>query len=150
MRDDKERMLAGFARRQYGIATRMQLYDARMTSKQIEYLLRIRRLERVYESVYRVAGCPPSWEQQLLAACWAGGERSIGSHRSAAALWSLPGGVELLEITAPRWRRSRHEGVVSHESRRFDPLDVAVVRGAIPVTRPARTFLDLCALAERG
>src|SRR5256885_8992676 len=146
MRHEKERALAGFARQQFGIASRSQLFDVRLTRRQVDYLVRSRRLERMYQSVYRVAGCPASWEQNLLAACWAGGERSIVSHRAAAALWQLPCGVELLEITAPRGRRSRHNGVIAHESKRFDPLDITVVKGAIPVTRPARTFLDLCAL----
>ena len=37
------------------------------------------------------AGAPRSWKGDLLAACWAGGDRAVASHRSAAALWDLPG-----------------------------------------------------------
>jgi very-short-patch-repair endonuclease len=74
----------------------------------------------------------------------------MASHRAAALLWKLPGGADVLEITSPRWRRTRHEDIVVHETRRFDAIDVTVLDGMIPVTRPARTVLDLCGLAERG
>jgi hypothetical protein len=151
MRAEKERALAGFARMQYGIAPRQQLFDVGFTRKQVDYLLRIGRLERVFEAVYRVAGVPTSWEQHLLAACWAGGVRgSFASHRAACQLWVLPNGERMLEVTGPRWRRCRHSDVIAHETKRLDPIDLAVVNGSIPVTRPARTFLDCCALAERG
>jgi hypothetical protein len=150
MRADRERVLAGFARRQFGIAPRSQLLDVGLERHHIDYLMRSGRLEQIFLAVYRVAGVPVSWEQMLLAACWAGGVRSVASHRSAAALWELPGGAEILEVTSPRWRRARHEGVITHESRRIDPLDLTIVVGAIPVTRPARTFLDCCSLVERG
>jgi hypothetical protein len=151
MQATKELALAGFARRQFGVAARSQLLDVGVSSKQVGYLLQVGRLERVFQSVYRVAGVPTSWEQELLAACWAGGVRGgFVSHRAAAQLWTLPGGKELLEITGPRWRRSRHDDVIAHETQRFDAIDMTVVQGAIPVTRPARTFLDLCALVELG
>jgi hypothetical protein len=151
VRESKELALAGFARKQFGVAARSQLVDVGVTSKQIDYLLQTGRLERVFQSVYRVAGVPRSWEQELLAACCAGGVRgAFASHRAATQLWTLPGGKELLEITGPRWRRSRHDDVVAHETQRFDAIDMTVVLGAIPVTRPARTFLDLCALVELG
>jgi hypothetical protein len=151
MRASKELALAGFARRQFGIAARSQLVDVGIAPKQIAYLLHAGRIERCFMSVYRVAGVPSSWEQDLLAACWAGGVRgAYASHRAAAQLWDLPGGKELLEITGPRWRRSRHHDVIAHETQRFDTIDMTVVRGAIPVTRPARTFVDLCALVELG
>jgi hypothetical protein len=146
-----ESILAGFARRQLGVAPRGQLRDAGLRPHHVDYLLRTRRLERVFQSVYRVAGAPTSWEQMLLAACWAGGERgAVASHRAACALWDLPGAEPLLEITGPRWRRARHAAVVPHESRRLDPIDLTVLDGVIPVTRPARTFLDCCALVALG
>jgi hypothetical protein len=92
---------------------------------------------------YYVAGAPPSWKGDLLAACWAGGFRAVASHRSAAALWDLAGGRRSIqEITCPRWRRARHDGLVVHETKAFDPVDGIVVEG-IPVTTPERTLLDL-------
>src|SRR5690349_6922743 len=117
MRAELELTLAGFARHQFGIATRAQLVDAHVHASQIERLLRTGRLERLFHAVYRVAGVPHSWKQQLLASCWAGGDRGgVASHRAAAALWSLPGGEDVLEVTNVRWRRGRHDDVIAHET----------------------------------
>ena len=151
MRTEAERVLAGFARRQFAIAPRVQLRDAGLKRYQVDYLLAQERLERLYKSVYRVAGAPDSYRQQLLAACWAGGDRgAMVSHRAAAMLWHLPGGEEIVEVTSPRWRRTQHDGIEPHETKRYDPIDVTVVDGVIPITRPARTVLDLCGLAARN
>ena len=47
--------------------------------------------ERVHAGVFRVPGAAPSWHGELRAAVLAGGERAAASHRSAAALYGLPG-----------------------------------------------------------
>src|SRR4051794_17806564 len=101
------------------------------------------RWELVHERVYRIVGTPLSWRGQLLAACWAGGTRAAGSHRSAAELWQLPGRDDkTTEITCPRWRRARHDGLLVHESLVLDDIDTTV-RERIPVTTVARTLFDL-------
>ena len=47
--------------------------------------------------------------------------RAVASHRSAAALWELPGARrDIVEITCPRWRRAQHDGLVVHESLALD------------------------------
>jgi hypothetical protein len=145
-----ETALAAFARTHLGILPRSHMFEAGFTRRQIEHLLATGRLERVYEAVYRIGGAPTSWDQRLLAACWAGGVRSYGSHRAAAVTWDLPGGEDVLDVTSPRWRRARHFDIVPHESRCLDPIDFTVVDGIIPVTRPARTIIDLCTLVARG
>jgi hypothetical protein len=150
MKAELERALAGFARHHLGVVPRAHLRDLDVSPRQIGYLQSTGRLEPLYRSVYRVAGAPSSPRQQLLAACWAGGVRSYAGYRAAAEMWGLPGGAEICEITSPRWRRARHEGVITHESHHLSAIDFTVVDGVIPVTRPARTILDLCALAERG
>ncbi|MEO6467808.1 MAG: hypothetical protein ABIP21_01815, partial [Acidimicrobiia bacterium] len=99
----------------------------------------------VHERVYRFAGAPVTWKTSLMAACWAGGIRAVASYRSAAALKALPAGSEICEITCPRWRRARHDGLIVHETRALHPMDVAVVDG-IPTTTVARTLLDLAAI----
>jgi hypothetical protein len=83
-----------------------------------------------------------------MAACFAGGKLSVGSFRTAAALSYLPGGEELVEITSPRHRRARHDGIIPHESRFLTDLDVMYVDN-IPVTRTARTINDLGLLVEK-
>ena len=85
----------------------------------------------------------------MLAACWAGGLRAVASHRSAAALWELPGQSKLVaEITCPRWRRAQHPGLTVHETTAFSPRDVTEVDG-IPVTTVERTIFDLAAVRSR-
>ena len=75
MHSKREIVLAGFARRQLGIATRAHLLGASLTRHQIDHLIAIGRLERLFNSVYRVAGVGATYPQMLLAACWAGGDR---------------------------------------------------------------------------
>ncbi len=101
---------------------------------------------RERERAYRIAGAPVHWRGELLAACWAGGFRAHASHRSAAALWNLPGGSrDIIELTCPRWRRARHGELVVHETKAFESKDVTHVDN-IPVSTPARTILDLGAV----
>jgi very-short-patch-repair endonuclease len=67
----------------------------------------------------------------------------VASHRSAAELWQLPGrDDEFTEITCPRWRRARHDGLLVHESLVLDDIDTTV-RERIPVTTVPRTLFDL-------
>ena len=67
----------------------------------------------------------------------------------AARFWNLPGGEEIVEVTAPRHRRMQLDGVSVHESFFLTDLDVTYIDG-IPVTRPARLLCDLALLVERG
>jgi very-short-patch-repair endonuclease len=100
--------------------------------------------------VFRIGGAPETWRGNLLASCWAGGERTVVSHRAAAALWDLPGGREVVEITCPRWQRTQKHGhLVVHETRLLTSADVTV-RGAIPCTTVERTIFDLAGVAGSG
>jgi hypothetical protein len=116
---------------------------------QLKRRLRSGALIRVYDSIYRLPGTQPTWRQDLLAACWAGGKPSAASFRAAAQMTYLPGGEELVEITCPRHRRAQYEGVIAHESRFLSEDDLLVIDG-IPVTRAARTLCDLAGLVELG
>jgi hypothetical protein len=133
---------------QHFVASRDQLLEIG-TRQQIDHRCRLGTLERMHQSVYRIGGSPRTWRQHVMAACFAGGKLSVGSFRTAAALLYLPGGEELVEITSPRHRRARHDGVIPHESRFLTDLDVMYVDN-IPVTRPARTINDLGLLVEKG
>jgi len=100
----------------------------------------------LHDGVYRIAGAPPTWRGDLLAACLAGGDDTVASHRSAAAIWNVDGGRrDVREILCPRWRRSFEDGPIIHETKALDARDVTVV-DAIPVTTIERTLLDLGAV----
>jgi very-short-patch-repair endonuclease len=49
---------------------------------------------------------------------------------------------EIVEVTALRHRRRRNLAVIWHESHHLTERDITAIDG-LPVTRPARTFLDL-------
>jgi very-short-patch-repair endonuclease len=116
---------------------------------QLDHRVSLGTIERVHQCSYRIGGSPKTWRQDVMAATFAGGKQSVGSFRTAAALDYLPGGEELAEITSPRHRRARHEGVIAHESHHLTDLDVKYVDN-IPVTRTARTINDLGWLVEIG
>ena len=118
-----------------------------MTPKQIHSRLSSGWLRPVHQGVYLVGDALPSREQAVLAACLATGSEAVGSHRSAAVLWRLRG-VESPgpEITLWADRHRPLEGVQVHRTRLLEPVDISRVR-RIPVTTPARTLLDLGAVA---
>jgi very-short-patch-repair endonuclease len=95
----------------------------------------------VHPGVYLVGGGDPSFEQRVLAACWAG--RGWASHRCAAALFRLrripPGRVE---ITVVGRRAPRLAGVIVHETCTLESCEKAKI-GDIPVTAPTRILLDV-------
>jgi very-short-patch-repair endonuclease len=96
--------------------------------------------------VFRIAGAPETWLSRLRAATAATAPHGVVSHRSAAALYGLPGGrTDLTEITCPRWLRAQRFPLVIHESRRLSAADVSEIDG-IPVVRAERVVLDLASI----
>jgi hypothetical protein len=72
--------------RQHGMFELGQLAGLGVTRSTREYRVKAGSWVSIYDGVYRLAGVPPSWEGDVLAACWAGGPDSVASHRTAAAL----------------------------------------------------------------
>lgn len=150
MARDRDQALAAFAAQHFSVFTLDHARITGLSSKEREHRLATGQWLVLYEDVYLVAGATRSWKGDLLAACWAGGFRAVASHRSAAALWDLAGARRSIqEITCPRWRRARHDGLVVHESKAFDPVDAVAIQG-IPVTTPERTLLDLGAVCHES
>jgi very-short-patch-repair endonuclease len=139
---DSNRRLAAIAAAQDGVFTGA---DARSVGLRKDHIDRKvgQSWSPVYDGVYRIAGAPATWRSALRAAASAAGLGSAISHRSAGALYDLPGGrSDLVELTCVRWKRTIRGGLVVHESRRLDPRDIQLIDG-IPVTRPERTVLDV-------
>jgi very-short-patch-repair endonuclease len=81
-----------------------------------------------------------------MAGVLAGGDGTVLSHRTAAALWGIRDTSRRdIEITTPGRRRTR-AGLVVHEA--TVPRDEQTWHDGIPVTTPARTLLDLAALLD--
>ncbi len=147
---DADETLARHAAEHHGVFRGAHARMVGLTERQIERRILEHRWLRLHRDVYRLHGAPATWEGDLLAACWAGGFRAVASHRSAAELHQMPGRRrEFVEIVCPRWRRSRQDGVVVHETKRLDPRDITVVDG-IAVTTPIRTLFDLCSVYRDG
>ncbi len=98
--------LATTARAHHGVFTIEHARAAGMSDAQVFHRVEGGQWVAPFRNVYRWAATPTSWEGDLLGACWAGGFRALASHRSAAALWGLPGRRrDLIEISCPRWRQ---------------------------------------------
>jgi hypothetical protein len=138
-----DRAVADIGRRQHGLVTLAQVDDLEVTRRQRQWRVRTGRWESPYNGVFLIGGVPRSWKTSLLAACLAGD--AVASHRSAAALWDLPGARrDVVEIITERWERAQHPGLRVHESLLLDEIDKDIVDG-IPATTVERTIFDLCA-----
>jgi very-short-patch-repair endonuclease len=103
----------------------------------------------IAQGVYRLAACPESWEQALMAAVLASGTGAVASHRAAAWLQGLDSvGKKIVEVSVPRpLNPVRRQGVVVHRVSQLERIDVASVKH-IPVTSVTRTLIDLGAVAD--
>jgi hypothetical protein len=150
MGDDRRRGLADLARRQHGVVQRDQLRRLGLTDHHVGGMVRRYELVQVAPTVFRVAGAPGSFRQDLLAAIL--DSNGFGSHRAAAAVWDLETfrHIRKPEVVSERWRRRRaHLGLgVVHETKDLRAIDTTVVDG-IPVTTVVRTLIDLGAVAPR-
>lgn len=142
--------IARVAAARHGVFTRGQATECGATEGAIRWRLKAGRWECLHPGVYKIAGTPTSWRQRAIAACLHFGPGAVLSHRAAAVLQGLQGfKPEKTEVTVPRNRnRIRLREVVIHGTQ--DPIpeeDITRVDG-IPVTKPARTLMDLAAVVS--
>jgi very-short-patch-repair endonuclease len=124
---------------------RWQLLARGASRHAIAWALESGELLQTAPEVFVVAGSPRTWRQALMVAVLDAGPGACVSHRAAAILLGIArrGMPELVEITSPRTRTHRLDGVVVHR-----PLDLAYERDVmvvdgIPCTGPLRTLVDL-------
>jgi hypothetical protein len=142
--------LLALAGTQHGLVTAAQCRGLGVSRNTVQRLIARGVLIREAPGVYRVGGAPRTWEGRALAAALAAGPGAVVSHRSAAHIWGLDsfGPPGRIEVTVPRHARpQRRSGVVVHESCAMDLADPRRRRG-VPVTGPARTFLDVAGGTE--
>src|SRR5438067_12750110 len=107
-RPNLDAQVAAIAAQQYALITRRQARATGMSPKAIKHRLATGRWEVAEYDVYRMAGSPRTWRQQLLATVLAAGERAAASGVSAAALWRLPGfPYGPLDVTNPYGKSRR-------------------------------------------
>ena len=131
------------AARQHGIVTRRDLLGLGFTAEAIKHRIAKGRLHPVARGIYAVGWPQLTRERRWMAAVLACGEGAMLSHRSAAALWGI--GRERhgrIDISIRRRGEHRRAGLLVR-SRPSLPEEDMAIRNDIPVTRPARTLLDL-------
>ena len=133
---------------QFGVIHRKQARVAGMSNRQVEYRVLTGDWQRLYPCVYRVAGAPTSWRQQLMAVVLWAEQRCALSHRTAAALWGFARFREgPVELSVTRNLPAPHAATV-HKLAALLPSETAVIDG-MRVTTPTRTLLDLSAIEDR-
>ncbi len=138
-------MVAKDAEVQHGLFTLAQVVAHGGTKEALQHRLDTGTWRTLpYRGVYRVGGCPGSWEQELHALVLATGPVAAASHRSAAALLRIPGFSRSggIEVVTTRRLRDRTPGARVHSSRVL-PADHLIIVDGIVTTRVARTLLDL-------
>src|SRR3954464_9537316 len=114
--------VAAFAGDRWGVFALSHAVMLGVSERTVHLACERGEIEMAYPGVYRFVAAGRTWQGDLLAGCWAGGFRAGASHRSASRVHGLPGGRDdLVEVTCPRWRRTRHRGIEVHELRGFDP-----------------------------
>jgi very-short-patch-repair endonuclease len=139
-----EGRIRALASRQSGRTSRAQLLAAGVDACAIKRRLRNGRLILLHRGVYGLPGTselPLAAETAALLAC---GDGAVLSHHSAATIWGLrPGIARPIHVTIPDGRSGpAPDGVIVHRSRVLAPADITIHQG-LPVTSPARTYLDI-------
>ncbi len=131
------------AARQHGVLSLEQARRGGLSDDAVRRRVSSGRWARVRPGVFRMAGSPISWLQQLKAATlWAGAGAAV-SHRTAAALWGMDGfSPGKVEITVQRSASPRASPMIVHRSSKLKVRERIEISG-IPVTSAERTLLDL-------
>jgi very-short-patch-repair endonuclease len=135
------------AARQHGVVTRAQLIRAGLSRDIIDNRVKARWLRPVHRGVYCVGPLAAPYMREM-AAVLACGEEAVVSHRSASALWQLlPHAPDNhVHISLQTGRTIRRSGIRIHRVASLPRAQMTRVQ-SIPVTTPARTLLDLAAIA---
>lgn len=141
-----DELMRTLAARQHSLVARDQLRARRVARQAVARRLESPDWEALTARVLRLVGAPVTGGQRALAAVLDAGADAVVSHRSAAALWGLPG-FELrdLHLTCTHGR-GRPTALAEVHHSRWLPAEHHTVRDAIPLTTLARTVVDLAAM----
>lgn len=136
--------MAQLAKRQNGNVTRNQLLLLGFGDKAIARRCGQKRWFRQHEGVYAIGRPPVTPAERASAAVLACGDRAALSRQSALSLWGFLNGWEFpLHVSCGR--QVRRPGITTHQVTGLTRTDIRRHIG-VPVTSPARSFLD-CAVA---
>lgn len=140
---ERERRLAELAVKQHRAVGDDQMLRLGFSRKAIRYRLGCQRFQRIHPGVLAIGPGPLDQLGRWWAALLACRPSPALSHLSAAADGGLAGELGAVHITLPRRSSRRLEGVVVHQARWIDPLDLTRTEDDLPVTALHRTLLDL-------
>jgi hypothetical protein len=140
-------LVAAIAAAQHGAVSRRQALDAGVTRHMLDWAIEVGELLAAAPSVYVVAAAPRTWRQRLMVAVLDAGPGACVSHRAAALLLGIAraGAPEIVEITSPRTRTHRLDGVIVHRLLDLADEHVMLVDG-IPCAGYLRTLVDIGAV----
>jgi len=139
--------IARIAARQYGVVTRAELTGAGLTRGAIAHRIAHGRLHRLHRGVYLVGHPVLAGHARELAAVLACGSAAVLGYRAATALWGLVPPPDEIDVIVVGRQVASRSGIRLHCVAAIDRRDVRVHKG-IRVTAPARTLLDLAAVAS--
>jgi hypothetical protein len=142
--DRTDVLAAAFASKHRGLLTGDEVRRIGITRHAVEHRLATGRWERIARDLFRIAGTPHSWEQDLLAALLAGPPGTTVSFLGAGGLWKVTEPCRRPSVTVPRSKSGRIPFATVHRAD-LDPLDVTLHQG-LRVTRVPRTLLDLATI----
>ena len=141
------RNLRSVAGRQWGVVTRKQLEEVRVSDGTIERRVESGAWRRMHRAVYFVRDGEPSLRANAFAALAALGDEAMLSDRTAAELDRLldprPGPIHVTANT-----KHRLDGVIIH--RRQIPISQVTKGQVLRRTTTVRTILDLAATADEA
>jgi very-short-patch-repair endonuclease len=143
-RRETELLLRELGTAQQGVVARAQLLARGLSVHAIDRLVRVRRLVVRHPGVYQIGPLPLPRAAEHVAILAGGGEARV-SHGTAArhhGMLDAARHMNEVEVTMPRHRRRRLEGVRIHRAQDLRDDEVMQLHG-IPVTTPARTLLDV-------
>jgi hypothetical protein len=149
MRQEQVLALSQLAVEQHQLFTLAQAEGLGVSGESLRRAVAKGWLRRPRRGVYAFSGARSSvWEPAMAAVLGAGPGAAL-SHRTAAAIHQFP---EILwsgdvELSVPKSRQCRMEGVVVHRTSLLTPADVEERRGVL-VTSPVRTLIDLAGVVE--
>ena len=150
LREEREHpdvAIAELAQRQHGIVSRTELLTAGLSSDEIWHRTNVGRLHRLHAGVYAVGHLLLPRFGAYLAAVLACGEGAVLSHRAGAALLGLGGPPSgPIDVTVPRRGGQQRSGIAVHRTRCLPGSEITEAE-RVPCTTPARTLVDLAAVA---
>ena len=132
---------------QEGVIAREQMRALGANDNWIDRRVAMGWLVQVFRGVYGIGHPPRTHRGWWRAALLAGGEGSVLSHTTAAAIHGMASSAGQLHLTVPRTAKGI-EGIRIHRPRTLRPGDVVIVDG-LRVTSPARTLIDLADFGKR-